>query len=64
MGIGVTERRAPQELPTQGVGEGGAIGAPPAVVNAIADALVPFGVEITHLPLSPAVIVELIEGAP
>ncbi|MBN2624890.1 MAG: xanthine dehydrogenase family protein [Acidimicrobiales bacterium] len=47
----------------KGVGEGGAIGAPPAVVNAVADALAPFGVEITRLPLTPATIVELIEGA-
>jgi carbon-monoxide dehydrogenase large subunit len=47
----------------KGVGEGGAIGAPPAVVNAVADALAPFGVEITRLPLAPAAIVDLIEGA-
>ena len=47
----------------KGVGEGGAIGAPPAVVNAIADALAPLGVEITRLPLTPAAIVELIERA-
>ena len=47
----------------KGVGEGGAIGAPPAVVNAVADALAPFGVEITRLPLAPAAIVELIEEA-
>jgi carbon-monoxide dehydrogenase large subunit len=47
----------------KGVGEGGAIGAPPAVVNAVADALAPFGVEITRLPLTPAAILELIEGA-
>jgi carbon-monoxide dehydrogenase large subunit len=46
----------------KGVGEGGAIGAPPAVVNAVADALAPFGVDVTHLPLSPARIVSLIEG--
>jgi carbon-monoxide dehydrogenase large subunit len=45
----------------KGVGEGGAIGAPPAVVNAVADALSPFGVTITRLPLSPARIVELLE---
>jgi carbon-monoxide dehydrogenase large subunit len=45
----------------KGVGEGGAIGAPPAVVNAVADALSPFGVEITRLPLTPAAIVALIE---
>jgi carbon-monoxide dehydrogenase large subunit len=38
----------------KGVGEGGAIGAPPAVVNAVADALSPFGVTVTRLPLSPA----------
>ncbi len=46
----------------KGVGEGGAIGAPPAVVNAVADALSPFGVEITQLPLSPARIVALLKG--
>jgi len=46
----------------KGVGEGGAIGAPAAVVNAIADALAPLGVEITRLPLSPSAIVELIEA--
>ncbi len=45
----------------KGVGEGGAIGAPPAVVNAVADALAPFGVVINRLPLRPDVIVELIE---
>jgi aerobic carbon-monoxide dehydrogenase large subunit len=47
----------------KGVGEGGAIGAPPAVVNAVADALGPFGVTITRLPLSPAAIVGLIDQA-
>ena len=44
----------------KGVGEGGAIGAPPAVVNAVADALAPFGVDVTRLPLSPRAIVELL----
>jgi carbon-monoxide dehydrogenase large subunit len=47
----------------KGVGEGGAIGAPPAVVNAVADALAPFGVELTRLPLSPASIVACLEGS-
>ena len=47
----------------KGVGEGGAIGAPPAVMNAIGDALSPFGIEITRLPLTPSAIVALIEGA-
>jgi carbon-monoxide dehydrogenase large subunit len=47
----------------KGVGEGGAIGAPPAVVNAVADALSPFGVTVTRLPLAPARIVALLEHA-
>jgi aerobic carbon-monoxide dehydrogenase large subunit len=46
----------------KGVGEGGAIGAPPAVVNAVADALSPFGATITRLPLTPERIVALVDG--
>ena len=46
----------------KGVGEGGAIGAPPAVVNAINDALSPLGVCATALPLSPAAIRSLLDG--
>jgi carbon-monoxide dehydrogenase large subunit len=46
----------------KGVGEGGAIGAPPAVVNAVADALAPFGVTINRLPLGPSQILELLNG--
>ena len=45
----------------KGVGEGGAIGAPPAVVNAVADALSPFGVRVTRLPLTPSAIIALLE---
>ena len=45
----------------KGVGEGGAIGAPPAVVNAVADALSPFGVTVTQLPLSPSRIMALLD---
>ena len=37
----------------KGLGEGGAIGAPAAVVNAINDALSPFGVEINEMPATP-----------
>jgi carbon-monoxide dehydrogenase large subunit len=36
----------------KGVGEGGTIGAPAAVANAIADALAPLGVEVTELPVT------------
>ena len=37
----------------KGVGEGGAIGAPPAVVNAVDDALSPFGVQLTTAAAQP-----------
>jgi carbon-monoxide dehydrogenase large subunit len=47
----------------KGMGEGGAIGSPPAVLNAIADALAPLGVEISSQPLGPAEIVALIDSA-
>ncbi len=47
----------------KGVGEGGAIGSTPAVINAINDALASLGVTLTRLPASPAAIVELLEQA-
>jgi carbon-monoxide dehydrogenase large subunit len=47
----------------KGVGEGGAIGAPPAVINAVADALAPFRVTITQLPLSPEAVLNAISAA-
>jgi carbon-monoxide dehydrogenase large subunit len=37
----------------KGVGEAGAIGTPPAVVNAVVDALAGFGVDHLDLPLRP-----------
>ena len=37
----------------KGLGEGGAIGAPAAVINAINDALTPFGVAIDEMPATP-----------
>jgi carbon-monoxide dehydrogenase large subunit len=46
----------------KGVGEGGAIGAPPAVVNAVNDALAPLGVELTQTPVTPASILEQLGG--
>ncbi len=48
----------------KGVGEGGVIGALPAVANAIADALLPFGAKINCLPLLPSVIVALMKEGP
>jgi carbon-monoxide dehydrogenase large subunit len=48
------------EVAYRGVGEGGAIGAPAALCNAIEDALVPFAVRITEQYLPPSRILELI----
>ncbi|OBJ59401.1 xanthine dehydrogenase family protein molybdopterin-binding subunit [Mycobacterium sp. 1423905.2] len=47
----------------KGVGEGGAIGSVPAVINAINDALAPLGVTVTRLPASPASIAALLSEA-
>jgi len=51
------------EVNSRGVGEGGTIGAPAAVANAISDALSPFGVAVDRLPASPARILELLGRA-
>jgi carbon-monoxide dehydrogenase large subunit len=47
----------------KGLGEGGGIGAPAAVVNAINDALSPFGVEIDEIPATPQRIRALLREA-
>jgi carbon-monoxide dehydrogenase large subunit len=46
----------------KGLGEGGAIGAPAAVLNAINDALSPFGVAIDEVPATPQRILAGIRG--
>ena len=46
----VTDRNP---LGAKGAGEAGAIGAPPAVVNAVVDALAPFGIRHLDMPLTP-----------
>ena len=43
----------------RGVGEGGMIGAPAAITNAIEDALAPFGARVTSQYLPPTTILEL-----
>ena len=40
-------------LGAKGIGEGGCIAIPPAVVNAVVDALAPFGVTHVDMPLTP-----------
>jgi aerobic carbon-monoxide dehydrogenase large subunit len=47
----------------KGVGEGGAIGAPGAVLNAVVDALSPFGVEVFEMPITPQRIVQLLRDS-
>jgi aerobic carbon-monoxide dehydrogenase large subunit len=45
----------------RGMGEGGTIGAPAAIANALADALAPLGGEIFELPMTPERLFRLIE---
>ncbi|WP_431305676.1 xanthine dehydrogenase family protein molybdopterin-binding subunit [Sediminicoccus sp. BL-A-41-H5] len=47
----------------RGMGEGGTIGAPAAIANAVSDALAPLGIEINTLPVTPERIFRLIEPA-
>ena len=47
----------------RGMGEGGTIGAPAAVANAVADALSPLGIDINELPATPERLFRLIEAA-
>lgn len=50
-------------LGTKGCGEAGAIGSPPAVINAVLDALKDLGVKDLDMPASPARVWEAIQAA-
>ncbi len=50
-------------LGTKGCGEAGAIGSPPAVINAVLDALRPLGVKDFDMPASPGRVWEAIQAA-
>jgi carbon-monoxide dehydrogenase large subunit len=50
-------------LGAKGVGEAGTIGAPPAVVNAVLDALAPLGIKSIDMPLKPEKIWALVQAA-
>ena len=50
-------------LGVKGVGEAGTIGAAPAVMNAVLDALAPFGVTRLDMPASPQRVWEAIQVA-
>jgi aerobic carbon-monoxide dehydrogenase large subunit len=47
----------------RGMGEGGTIGAPAAIANAIADALSPLGINVSILPMNPERLFRLLENA-
>ncbi len=49
----VTTPTAESELGAKGTGEAGTAGAPAAVLNAVNDALAPFRVQLTAMPLTP-----------
>jgi 2-furoyl-CoA dehydrogenase large subunit len=48
-------------LGTKSAGEGGAIGSLAAVANAVEDALTPFGVKVTSLPITPEKVVRAVQ---
>jgi carbon-monoxide dehydrogenase large subunit len=50
-------------LGVKGAGEAGAIGAPPALVNAVLDALAELGVEAVDMPLTPELVWRLVRDA-
>ncbi|SPJ16606.1 fragment of aerobic-type carbon monoxide dehydrogenase, large subunit [Burkholderiales bacterium] len=50
-------------LGVKGCGEAGAIGSPPAVMNAITDALAPLGVRDVPMPASPYAVWTAIRAA-
>jgi carbon-monoxide dehydrogenase large subunit len=50
-------------LGTKGCGEAGAIGSPPAVINAVLDALAPLGVKDFDMPATPHRVWEAIQAA-
>ena len=46
----------------RGMGEGGTIGAPAAIANAVSDALAPLGIEINELPATPERLFRLVSA--
>ena len=60
----VVSPTADSELGAKGAGEAGTAGAAAAVANAVNDALAPFGVTITEIPLTPEVILRALWRVP
>ncbi len=63
--IDVGHLETPSAVPGgfKGMGEGGAIGAPAAVANAVADALAPLGASFAELPVTPSVVLRALAGS-
>ena len=60
---GHIETRSPTPGGHKGMGEGGAIGSPPAVFNAVADALALRGATVTEQPLTPTRVLDALADA-
>jgi carbon-monoxide dehydrogenase large subunit len=61
--VGHIESPGPNPLGVKGMGEGGAIASPAAVVNAVADALSPLGVKVSGSPLGPKQVLDMLAAA-
>jgi aerobic carbon-monoxide dehydrogenase large subunit len=48
----------------KGVGESATVGSPPAIVNAVVDALKPFGIRHADMPLTPSRVWDAMQGHP
>src|SRR6202007_121057 len=63
--LGETVTPSPHHpLGAKGAGESATVGSPAAVVNAVVDALAPFGVPHADMPLTPAHVWRAIQGPP
>jgi carbon-monoxide dehydrogenase large subunit len=63
--LGETVTPSPHHpIGAKGVGESATVGSPPAVVNAVIDALRPYGIRHADMPLTPAQVWRAIQGRP
>jgi carbon-monoxide dehydrogenase large subunit len=63
--LGATVTPSPHHpIGAKGVGESATVGSPAAVVNAVLDALKPYGVRHADMPLTPAAVWRAIQGTP
>jgi carbon-monoxide dehydrogenase large subunit len=61
--LGATVTPSPHHpIGAKGVGESPTVGSPPAIVNAVMDALAPYGVRHVDMPLSPSRVWSAMQG--